>query len=272
VQPRSRNPATDAPPCAANEETYTVKFQPAESYAPAPVEQTPNRQALLDLNTARAEAAAEVETLRARMNKLSQLKESVAALEIELSQTLAADGRQLAEWAMSDADAPAPQPDSTRRLAIEAKLADAVSQARAADAATASVESVLARANQRAAELERQVPAAVASVLLDEARSLLPTIAEAAAALAKAQTRFSALRDFLLSRAEAARDVAVRSGFFADLEALDRDTREVSLPPPMSDFNSSLEWRELAASLGDVPVRPSPAPVAVFEGMPELKW
>jgi hypothetical protein len=246
------------------------KFQPAPEPEPAPL--TPNRQALADLNAARQQAAAEVETLRARTNKLAKLKESVAALEIELSQTLAADGKQLEDWAMSDADSPAPQPDSKKRLALEAKLADAVSQARAADAAAASVESVLARANVKAGDLEHRVPALVAAVLLDEARALLPTISEAAAALAKAQVRYSALRDFLLSRAEAARDVAMGSGFFADLEALDRDTREVSLPPP-PDFNTSLEWRELAASLGDTAARPTPAPVAVFEGMPvEDKW
>jgi hypothetical protein len=248
-------------------------FKKQDEYEPETPPLSPNCEALKSLNEARAEAAAEVDALLARMNKLAKLKESVAALEIELSQTLAADGQQLTDWAMSDADSPAPQPDSTKRVALEAKLADAVSQARAADAATASVESVLARANDRAAALERSIPAMVAAVLLDEARALLPTIADAAAALAKAQTRFSALRSFMLDRAEAARDVSMRSGFFKDLEDLDRDTREVSLAPPMSDFNSSLEWRELAASLGDTPARPTPTTVVMFPGMPELdKW
>ena len=248
-----------------------MKFQPADSYAPEPVELSPNRKALAVLNAARTEVAAEVETLRARTSKLAKLKESVAALEVELSQTLAADGKQLEDWAMSDTGEPAPQPDSTKRVAIEAKLADAVSQARAADAATASVESVLARANARAAELEREVPAAVALVLLDEGRALLPPIVEATAALAKAQVRFTALRDYMLGRAEASRDAANRSGFFRDLEILDREARTAAENAPPPDFNATLEWRELADSLGDTRARPTQAPVAAFN-LPEDRW
>jgi hypothetical protein len=248
-------------------------FQPATQYEPEPTPLTPNCRALLDLNEARTEVAAEVETLRARTSKLTKLKESVAALEVELSQNLAADGKLLSDWAMSDEDSPAPQPDSTRRVAIEAKLADAVSQARAADAATASVESVLARANARAAELEREVPALVASVLLDEARELLKPIVEATLALAKAQVRFTALRDYMLGRAEASRDVANRNGFFRDLEILDREARTAAENAPPPDFNATLEWKLLAESLGDVPARPSPTPVAAFPGMPQMdRW
>jgi hypothetical protein len=246
-------------------------FKKQDEYTPEPVELTPNRQALADLNEARTQVASEIETLRARTSKLAKLKESVAALEVELSQTLAADGQQLTDWAMSDTGEPAPEPDSTKRLALEAKLADAVSQARAADAATASVESVLDRANDRAANLERQVPALVASVLIDEARAILPSIVEATMALAKAQTRFSAVRTFLLDRAEAARDVAMRNGFFQQLEALDREARTAGENAPPLDFNVTAEWKDLARELGDVPIRPTPAP-AVFPGMPELKW
>jgi hypothetical protein len=247
-------------------------FRKSEDYQPETPPLTENRRLLLDLNAGRAEAAAEVETLRARMNKLAKLKESVSALEVELSQTLAADGKQLEDWAMSETGEPAPRPDSTKRLAIEAKLADAVSQARAADAATVSVESVLARANQRAAALEAEVPARVANVLIDEARALLPAIVEATLALAKTQTRYSALRTLLLERAEAARDVAVRSGFFQSLETLDREAREAAGNAPAPDFNAPLEWRELAASLGDVAIRPTAAPIAMFPGMPTMEW
>ena len=248
-----------------------TKFKPAESYETEPTPLSPNRQALADLNTARTAATVEVEELRERLNRLGELKAAVAPIERELAQLDASEAAALAEWSATP-DAPAPSPDIGARDDIMARLAAARQQIAGATMATASVEHVLERANTKAGELERSVPALIAAVLLDEARSLLPTIAAAASALAKAQTRFSALRDFLLSRAEASHDVAMRSGFFADLEALDRDTREVSLPPPMSDFNSSLEWRELAASPGDTPARPTPAPVAAFEGMPELKW
>jgi hypothetical protein len=246
-------------------------FKPKDEYQPEPVELTPNLEALKSLNAARTEVAAEVETLRARTSKLAKLKESVAALEVELSQTLAADGKQLEDWAMSDTGEPAPQPDSTKRVAIEAKLADAVSQARAADAATISVEHVLANASQKAAGLERQVPALVAAVLVDEAHALLPEIVEATAALAKAQIRFSALRFFLLDRAEVSRDDSMRHGVFAALEKLDIAARTAAENAPPSDVNATLEWRELAASLGDVPPRPTPAPVAMFN-LPETKW
>jgi hypothetical protein len=238
---------------AANEGNRPVKFQPKDAYVPEMPPLSPTREALKSLNEARAEAAAEVTALRARTNKLAKLKESVAALEIELSQTLAADGRQLEDWAMSDADSPAPQPDSTKRLALEAKLADAVSQARAADAATASVESVLDRANQRAADLERSVPALVANVLVDEARALLPAITEATEALSKAKWRFTAARDYLLNRAEASRDAAMRSGFFQQLEALDIEARKAGENAMPLDFNATVEWREMAAALGDTP-------------------
>jgi hypothetical protein len=235
-----------------------VKFKPKDACEPEPEPLTPNREALKSLNAARAEAAAEVETLRARTNKLSKLKESVSALELEMSQALAADGQQLEDWAMSDTGEPAPQPDSTKRLAIEARLADAVSQARAADAATSNIESVLARANQRAAELERSVPALVAATLVDEARALLPPIVEATMALAKAQGRYDALRKFLLERAEAAKDVAMRSGFFRQLELLDREAADAAAIGPLLSFNAGAEWKTLADSLGDTPHRPTP--------------
>jgi len=247
------------------------KFMPRVEYAPEAPKLSPARQALADHNEARIVAAAKVETLHSRMSKLAKLKESVAALEIELSQTLAADGKQLEDWAMSDTGAPAPQPDSTKRLALEAKLADAVSQARAADAATASVESVLARANDRAASLECQVPALVAAVLLDEARALLPPIVEATMALAKAQGRYATLRKFLLERAEAAKDVAMRNGFFRDLERLDSEARDAASIAPLISFDATVEWKALAAELGDTPIRPTPTLPAAFN-LPETKW
>jgi hypothetical protein len=247
-------------------------FKPKDEYSPETPPLTENRRLLLDLNNARAEAAAEVEALHARMNKLAKLKESVAALESELSQTLAADGQQLADWAMSDEDSAAPQPDSAKRLALEAKLADAVSQARAADAATISVETVLSSANARAAALERQTPALVAAVLLDEAVGLLPGIVEATASLARAKGRYDGLRKFLLERAEAAKDVAHQNGFFHDLEKLDREAADAASIGPMLTFSPGAEWRELAASLGDVAARPTPTLPAAFNLPETTKW
>jgi hypothetical protein len=172
---------------------------------------------------------------------------------------------------MSDTGEPAPQPDSKKRLAIEAKLADARSQALAADAATASVESVLARASARAAELERQVPAMVASVLIDEARALLPGVVEATAALAKLQGRYTSLRKFLLERAEAAKDVAMQSGFFQQLELLDREAADAASLSPSLSFAAGEEWKDLARELGDVPIGPTPTLPAAFN-LPETKW
>jgi hypothetical protein len=236
-----------------------------------PSELSPNRQALAELNASRAEAAAEVESLRGRTNKLSQLKLSVAALESELRQTLAADGKQLEDWAMSDTGEPAPQPDSKKRLAIEAKLAAARSQALAADAATISVEHVLNTASARYADLEHRVPATVASVLLDEARALLPAIVEATAAVAKVQGRYLSLRKFLLERAEASKDIALRNGFFQRLEALDREAADAARLEPVLSFNPGAEWQDLARELGDVPIGPTPTLPAAFN-LPETKW
>lgn len=146
-------------------------------------------------------------------------------------------------------------------------------QVAGAQLATASVESVLARANERAGGLEREVPAAVAAVLIDEAYVLLPAITEATALLARTQVRYSALREFLLSRAEASRDVAMRSGFFQSLEALDIAARHAANNAPPPDFSAPAEWRALALELGDVPSIPSQAPIAAFPGMPEMdKW
>jgi chromosome segregation ATPase len=248
------------------------KFAAATEYAPEPVELSPSRAALRDLNTARAAAATEVETLHARVGKLAKLKESVATLESELSQTLAADGKQLEDWAMSDTGEPAPQPDSTKRLALEAKLADAVSQARAADAATISVEHALNTANAKAARLESEIPAAVAAALLDEARALLPGVVEATAELAKARGRYASLRDFLLTRAEAARDIAARNGFFRDLELLDKEAAGAASIGPLLSFSVGNEWRDPARELGDTPARSTKTRPAVFNLPAEDKW
>jgi hypothetical protein len=248
-----------------------VKFQPKESHAPPPVDLTPNRKALADLNSARAESAATVAELQGRLNRLGELKAAVAPLEAELAALDAKEGAALAEWSASP-DEPAPQSDVAARDAIMARLQAARQRVAAAEMATASVGHVLARASQTAAGLERQVPSAVANILIDEARSILPSITEATAALAKAQVRFTAARMFLLDRAEVSRDDSMRHGVFTAIEALDRDARDAAANAPPPDFNANVEWRELAAALGDTPARPTAAPAAMFPGMPELKW
>ena len=57
-----------------------MRFQPKKSYTPPPVELSPNRQALLDLNAARVAAKAEVEALQARMNSLAKLRDAIAPI------------------------------------------------------------------------------------------------------------------------------------------------------------------------------------------------
>ena len=80
---------------------------------------------------------------------------------------------------------------------------------------------------------------------------MLPEIVEATAALAKARGRYESLRKFLLERAEAAKDVALRSGFFHQLEVLDREAADAAAIAPLLSFAVGDEWTELAASLGD---------------------
>jgi hypothetical protein len=236
------------------------------------LELTPNREAMKSLNEGRVAAAAEVGTLRNRMASLARLRDAIAPIEAELAALDAAEVAALADWSAAP-DAPAPEPDIAAREAIVGRLTAARQRVAGADAATISVEHALGNANTRAVALEGRVPAYVAAVLVDEARSLLPGITEATAAVAKLQTRYSALRTFLLDRAEAARDVAMRNGFFRDLEALDREARDAAGNAPPPNFNATLEWREMAASLGDVSSVPSPTPVMAFAGMPaEDKW
>jgi hypothetical protein len=107
--------------------------------------------------------------------------------------------------------------------------------------------------------------------LIDEARALLPAMIEATATLAKLQLRFTAARNFLLERAEAARDVAMRNGFFQAFEQLDREARTAGENALAPNFDATLEWREMAAALGDTAARPTPAPVVTFD-LPETKW
>jgi hypothetical protein len=246
-------------------------FRKQDEYEPETPPLSPNRQALVDLNKARAAAKTEVETEQARMNTLARLKDAVAPIEGELAALDAAEADALAQWSVSPAT-PAPQPDIAARADIMTRLQSARQQVAGAQLATASVESVLARANDRAAELERSVPALVAAVLLDSARDLLPGIVEATMALAKAQGRYATLRKFLLERAEAAKDVAARNGFFRDLEALDREAHDAAGIAPLLSFNAGAEWKLLAESLGDVPILPTPTLPAAFPGMPILEW
>jgi hypothetical protein len=247
------------------------KFMPRVEYAPEAPELSPARQRLVELNAARAEAAAEVAELQGRLNRLGELKAAVAPLEAELAALDAKEGAALAEWSATP-DQPAPEPNIAARADIASRLQASRQRVAAAEMATASVGHVLARASQKAAGLERQVPSAVANVLIHEAHALLPAIVEATAELAKAQIRFTALRFFLLDRAEVSRDDSMRHGVFAALEKLDIAARSAAENAPPSDVNASTEWRELADSLGDTPARPTPAPVVMFPGMPELKW
>ena len=78
-------------------------FRKQDEYEPEPIQPAPlteNCRLLLDLNAARAEAAADVADKQSRMSKLAKLKELVAALEIELSQLLAA--RRKAAFRLGD--------------------------------------------------------------------------------------------------------------------------------------------------------------------------
>jgi hypothetical protein len=246
------------------------KFMPSTQYEPEPVELSPNREALKSLNAARAEAAAEVDALRNRVASLAKLKESSVALEAELSALDADEAAALAEWSATP-DTSLPEPDVAARADVMARLSATRQRIASADAATMSVEHALGNANAKAARLESEVPALIASVLVDEARALLPGIVEAAAAMARAQGRYESLRKFLLERAEAAKDVAMRNGFFADLERLDKEAADAAGIGPLISYNVGAEWRELARELGDTPIRPAPAPIAVFN-LPETKW
>jgi chromosome segregation ATPase len=247
------------------------KFMPRPEHAPEPTPLTANRQALADLNEARAASKATVAELQERLNRLADLKAAVAPLEAEIQALDAAEADALAQWSATP-DAPAPESDVTARAAILVRLQSARHRVASAEQATASVGHVLNTANARYADLERQVPALVAAVLVDEARSLLPPIVEAIMALAKAQGRYASLRKFLLERAEAAKDVASRNGFFHDLERLDRKAADAASIAPLLSFDAGAEWKAMAAALGDVPIRPTPTLPAAFHDMPEMKW
>jgi hypothetical protein len=246
-------------------------FMPRAEHAPEPTPLTANRQALADLNEARAASKATVAELQERLNRLADLKAAAAPLEAEIQALDAAEADALAQWSATP-DAPAPEPDIAARDAIMARLTAARQRIAGAEQATASVGHVLNTANARYADLERQVPALVAAVLVDEARALLPGIVEATMALAKAQGRYATLRGFLLERAEAARDVALSNGFFHDLERLDHEAADAASIGPLLSFNVGTEWQDLARELGDVPIRPTPTMPAAFHDMPEMKW
>ena len=207
----------------------------------------PNRAALVELNKARAESAAEVAELQARMNRLADLKGAVGPIEAELSALDGAEAAAFAAWSATP-DAPAPTPDIAARQSIMDRLSGARQSVSSAERATASVEYVLGNAHARANALQHRVPAAVAACLLDEARELLPEIVEAAKAVAKVKARYDSLRKFMLERAEASKAVSLQNGFFGDLEALDRDAREAFAISPMLSFAAGNEWRDLATS------------------------
>jgi hypothetical protein len=162
-----------------------------------------------------------------------------------------------------------PEPDIAARADILARLSAAQQKVAGAELATASVGHVLDRANAKAATLEAEVPALVAGVLIEEGHLLLPAIIEATMALAKAQGRYATLRKFLLERAEAAGDAAMRNGFFRSLETLDREAADAARIGPLLSFDAGSEWRDLARELGDTAARPTPTLPAAFPGMPQ---
>lgn len=227
------------------------KFLPADAYPPEPA-LSPNRAALAEHNAMRAEAAAQVAELQARLNRLEALKAELAPIEAELAALDAVEADALAAWSATP-EQPAPTPDLAAREAIVARLSAARQQVAGAEIATASVSHVLTSANHRAAEFERATPALIAAVMLDEARALVPSIIETAGAFARAKGRYESLRKFLLTRAEAASDVAANNGFFRDLETLDHYFADAIRQVPMLSFNADAEWKSLAADLGDVP-------------------
>jgi hypothetical protein len=225
--------------------------KPDEYVEPVAEPLSPNRAALVELNEARAKSAAEVAELQERLRRLDALKAAVQPLEAEFQALDSAEAAALAEWS-ANPDAPTPTPDLAARSDVMARITGARQSIASSERATASVEHVLGNAHARGNALQHQVPAAIAAILLDEARAILPQVVEATLALAKVQGRYRALREFLLTRAEVAPDVAQKNGFFHDLERLDKDARDAANIGPLLSFNAGDEWRNLAAELGDV--------------------
>jgi hypothetical protein len=245
------------------------QFQPAESY-PAPVEPEPvseNVAAVTAIAAARAAAQAEMVELQARLKRLEALKVAVPPLEAELAALNASESAAMAEWSADPSKAP-PTPDIAARDEIMARLTTARQLVSGADAATISVSHAHTKAAERANALAQQIPVAVAMALIDEAHALLPEIAEAGARFGNLLNRFSSLKDFILTRIEAGpkgpeREAAHRAHF-----ELITASDAVRNNAPKIDGGAIAEWRELAASLGDVATAPSQNQFATAFALP----
>ena len=149
----------------------------------ADVAVTPARERLAFLLQAKADAAAEVREVQARIARLTELAKVADPIRARLAGLESAEATRFAEWAKGDPGVPVPAAeDSTARTDLLRELSDAQSRADAATRAVAGMSHETADAHAKSVAADKALPMAAAVVALEE---LAPIVEAARIAVAK---------------------------------------------------------------------------------------
>ena len=179
-----------------------------------------------------------------RHNRLERLASAASPAEFALAALDGAESAALAEWsANAEGQPPAPDVEARARLAREAEVARATSDAarRAADLLAASRAGV-------AAKIDRAGPAvAMLACEIVVAEVLSPLAVEVAAAVARLATlkqRLADGREAVLRATEADLSAPGRTDVLRAVERLDSEIRDATAPPAPAD---EVQWRSAFA-------------------------
>jgi hypothetical protein len=211
------------------------------------VDLTPSRRILAEHLDARETALTESKTLSERQARLQYSHAAVATAESELARLDQAEASAALAWAEAGDSAPAPLPDTAKRVEIEGRITAAKAAARAADSATASVGAQLTRVNEHLVALQPRITQAAATIVAEEAEALFPKLAEAIAAVEAVRIRITAAREFMIRATVAPAGKAVGQ-VVLPFERFDRGF-ELASARPMPTAVGAGEWSQLANAL-----------------------
>ena len=209
---------------------------------------SPARDRLGAAITRRAEAVAEVAALQAAAAKLARATLAAAPIESEIARLDEIETKSVQDWCRGPDDAPTPAPDTEARSKLARELDAARSTAASASRAARAVDAEATAANQRLAEIESEISAAIALIIVDESAEIITAMRATLTDMNNARLKLAAAREFVLGTAETTRAPDV----FRRLEHFDAaltDASGVQAPDLAAAYAASNGWREFAASL-----------------------
>ena len=206
-----------------------------------------SRARLRDALEAKADATAALAVAQSRIDRLQSVIDSLEPARAALAAFDSEYAAALAIWARVTGS-PLPKIDAEQRSVLVSDLADAEAQAGAAQAAMATLQSDAGVAAEAASAAHKDTWIAARRVLIDEAMTTLPALADAIAKVFAEKRKIDAARQTILS--ELRSDDPAQRELFTALGEFDRSRQSAETIPFGPHTNEHhAEWQAFAAAL-----------------------